>query len=351
MLILVFARPNAPTAIRLLKPLEIYTARKGESQVYSLPSIPPDEVTMGGCSHFVVRGKADPFVLTWIERYKRAGGTAKFVLDNDDLLWGDNVPEWNQTHVSFNRQPEYVQMGERDWFRIMDAYTFSTPFLRDYALNEMGNEIGTKPVHLLPNSLSKSNFYGLPNNVSTDIRKPRVLYSGSNTHYNNETKMYGDWTEEVAAWVIEAVRNGEIEFHCMGGLPWFLEPVKDKIKVYPFVHYSLFPALLRSIKPHFSLNPLADHDFNRAKSDLKLVEAAAMNCVCVGTDFPGSPYKDCIVKLKPDMSRAQIDETIREFKDKGLFNVSLRTQRAWKDDNGRWMESQAWMDRMNKAYA
>ena len=36
--------------------------------------------------------------------------------------------------------------------------------------------------------------------------------------------------------------------------------------------------------------PLAANNFNRAKSDLKLKEAAALGAVFIGSDFASSPY-------------------------------------------------------------
>jgi hypothetical protein len=43
-------------------------------------------------------------------------------------------------------------------------------------------------------------------------------------------------------------------------------------------------------RPDFYLAPLANNNFNKAKSDLKLKEAAALGAVFIGSDFAGSPY-------------------------------------------------------------
>ena len=51
-----------------------------------------------------------------------------------------------------------------------------------------------------------------------------------------------------------------------------------------------FAATAASYKPDFFLAPLAANNFNRAKSDLKLKEAAALGTVFIGSDFASSPY-------------------------------------------------------------
>ena len=66
-------------------------------------------------------------------------------------------------------------------------------------------------------------------------------------------------------------------------------------------------------QPHFSINPLKINNFNRAKSDLKLVEASAGKIACIGTVFSdGSPspfdgiYDKC--KVNENVTVEEIDE-------------------------------------------
>jgi hypothetical protein len=187
--------------------------------------------------------------------------------------------------------------------------------------------------------VQRSLWYTPEKRLTGDIKVPRVLYSGSSTHFSNKKKMYGDWNEEWANWVIESVKNGKIEFHCIGSFPWFLEEIKDKIRVYPWIPYSSLPGLIRSIDPHFSINPLADHVFNKCKSDVKLVEASAMECVCFGSSFEDSPYQECQMKAPVDVTKDEIERKIREACDKMRFESMLVKQRAWMIAEGRWSES------------
>ena len=39
----------------------------------------------------------------------------------------------------------------------------------------------------------------------------------------------GDWNTALCDWVIKNVQEDKIDFICMGALPWFWEPIKDKI--------------------------------------------------------------------------------------------------------------------------
>lgn len=73
-----------------------------------------------------------------------------------------------------------------------------------------------------------------------------------------------------------------------------------------------FYATAKAYAPDFYLAPLANNNFNKAKSDLKLKEAAALGAVFLGSDFADSPY-----------SYAPIEQLIREN-----CTVELHSRRA-----------------------
>lgn len=70
----------------------------------------------------------------------------------------------------------------------------------------------------------------------------------------------------------------------------FLKDLDGKYTKIPYTNFMQFAATAASYKPDFFLAPLAANNFNRAKSDLNLKEAAALGAVFIGSDFASSPY-------------------------------------------------------------
>src|SRR5690606_19867802 len=118
---------------------------------------------------------------------------------------------------------------------MMDVITVSSEFLKFYIENVLKINV---PVVVVKNSISKY-FWGMERRKGIDKRleKPKVLYTGSPTHFSNEKKMKGDWDNAWCDYVIKAVKTDRIDFTCMGGnVPWFFESVKNKIKTIPWVN-------------------------------------------------------------------------------------------------------------------
>ena len=323
--------------IRVKNPLSVLDEWNNDVYWFDLPGIPPREESMAGCSTMYLRGFVNVGALEWIKyihRHKKFP-QCKFVLDNDDLIWDFKLPEWNNYKTKFDNAYMQFSKEEAEWIGTMDGLTFSTPYLRDYVKAKF-DPPGKMTV--VPNAVKRSEWFCRRVELDRDISTPRFVYMASKTHYSNEKKMLGDWTEELVAWFKETVRRGRIELSCIGGLPWFFEDCKDRIDVHGWTRYSELPGVLREIRPHFSINPLAECDFNRAKSDVKKVESAALDIVCIGTDFDDSPYTSCEAKISKEPQISELDSLLKRVTDKNFYNSMLANQRDWMERDGRWLE-------------
>ena len=113
-------------------------------------------------------------------------------------------------------------------------------------------------------------------NIREDLVKPRVIYSGSPTHYKqpipklqpgqnpNFPKGHpgqpgnrGDWSTALCDWVIKNVKEDKINFICMGALPWFWECIKDKIRFVPWVDSQSYPRLVMSLNADFQIRSIS----------------------------------------------------------------------------------------------
>ena len=280
----------------------------------------------------------------------------KMVWDMDDMIWGHNetqggskdtgIPTYNFGSKSIG---EDIKQSSVDIMNMMDLISVSTPFLKDYLENTV--KIHT-PVSVMQNSVpmflwgNESKPY-----IKEPIKKPRVIYTGSPTHYSNADKMLGDWDNAWLDWVKKAVRNDEIEFIVMGGLPYFLEDIKDKIEIIEWVNSYNYHLAVKGAKADFGIMPLVMNDFNRAKSNLKFLEYSAVGIIGIGTTFTDgsiSPYHDMPLQVTCDASVDEIDSVIKGACQPDVYNKVLAEQYDYLKDNDHWLESPNYINRFLK---
>jgi hypothetical protein len=270
----------------------------------------------------------------------------KIVYDFDDLLWGNNelqggdiyhgIPSYN---FAADRVSNEMKEAAKEIMKMSDLITTSTEYLKNYISSFVGDiqvEVikNTVPIYLFGRKERKPEEY--------DIKKPIVLYNESPTHYSNKNKAKGDMNNAWCDWVIKSVKNNEIEFHAMGGLPFFFEEIKDKIKTYDWVNTLQYSYIMKMINPHFIISPLVSNEFNSAKSDIKKIESYAIGAIHIGSCFSDgrvSPYDDNFVKALDTIDVPGIDELIKKYCEKDLFNSTVQKGYQYLEINGRYTES------------
>ena len=170
----------------------------------------------------------------------------KLVTDLDDLQW-----DLSPVIASYAKQiPNHDQMmiaSLKQVLPIFDVVVCSTRYLAsriksDLCVNAM----------VMPNGVSQS-LFGMGRRTSAFTGKPKVMYAGSLGHFTSE-------------------------------IPGDLDGKFTKI---PYTNFIQFASTVASYKPDFYITPLANNNFNKAKSDLKIKEAAALGAVFIGSDFAG----------------------------------------------------------------
>jgi hypothetical protein len=287
-----------------------------------------------------------PHVMQYKNNQEKYG--YKMVYDFDDFIWsgpddGERIPSYNQASINIkdeNRKSSIEIMNQ------MNTVCVSTEFLKMYLSTHGVN----RPIEVINNTVPKFFWGGSEKGeIKEKIKKPKVIYTGSPTHYSNERKLKGDWENEWAEWVIKSVLDNKIDFVCMGGLPFFFERIKSKITVVDWVNSFQYHVVVKSHKPDFGIAPLVPNYFNYSKSDIKHIEHCAVGAVSIGTYFTNgkpSPYDNNFVKVPDNITIDGIDEIFDEYTEPERYNEIIKRQYKMLDDDGRWLESPKFINKL-----
>ena len=294
----------------------------------------------------------------------------KMVFEIDDLIFKTGLgPADKEDGIpSYNLSSKHIKLDElesnlKEVLPLMDLIVVSTDYLKKAfeKVFNVNNVITIKNV--VPRYLWN---YPRKKHIAEDLKKPRVIYSGSPTHYINPVPprqpspnepngfaglagKKGDWNTALCDWVIKNVKEDKIDFVCMGALPFFWECIKDKIKFIPWVNSQTFPRLFQEQMADFSIASIVDNEFNKCKSALRYTEACASGAVFIGTVFhdnDDSPYReihpDC--KYFDNWTVDQIDEMFWKLCKKEKYNEVLDKQYEQCNHADFWLESSKHMN-------
>lgn len=285
-----------------------------------IPSLPSDGVIIQRCLDKKFNAIVKPV------KYKK-------VADFDDMLfslYGEKLPSYNNVKIDLEAYTD----GMKDLCTFIDEITVSTEFLKQAIIDNYNFD----RVRVIPNMLPRYIFhFDRKPHKEKDIVKPTILYAGGKQHYNNLTKQNGDFSPELIKCLHNIVDKANLVF--LGGLPYFMEDVKDKLTVLPYTNLLQYPLTLNSIGADFIISPLKENVFNKCKSNLKYLESCAVGAVCIGSSFEFSPYSmlDDMAKISWTMTAKQLEYNIFELCKKDNYNRILDKQYNYINEN--WLEN------------
>ena len=252
----------------------------------------------------------------------------KLITDFDDLIW-DLSPIIQSYAKGINNYDNIIMTRLDRVLPIFDTVVCATQYLAD----RMKNDFGINAI-VMPNGVSRS-LFGLNDRTTPFIGKPKVMYAGNLGHYTDGD--IGDFEGPWVPWLRKVIESGTIDFYCFGEPP-FLKDLKKQYTSIPYTSIMEFPSTAANIHPDFYIAPLADNNFNRAKSDLKLKEAAALGAVFIGSDFDKSPYSYAPTEqlIKNTDSPDVLDEKFRTLCNPDSFMKAIHWQKQS-------MEEQHWL--------
>ena len=206
----------------------------------------------------------------------------KVVYDLDDNIW--NVPKYNPAYDLF-RNPSTLHGAEK-CAKMADCITTSTSWLATVVKRRLGNSVRVETVE---NAVDMDLFY----RARKPVQRPYVIigWAGTPTHHI-------DLTYAMNALATVLREREDVHAHFMGGAE-APDQIKDLIKknkiatdrvvLHPWVNPSEYPAWISNLNWDMALAPLAvENEFNRSKSNCKILEAAALGIPCLAS--PAAEY-------------------------------------------------------------
>lgn len=285
----------------------------------------------------------------------------RIINDFDDLCWGKvNVREGDSDFEAFAAKTWDEKHNEStiECLKLCDLVTTTNEYLASKF-----REVGAN-VKIIPNAVPRS-MWSLPRRqpLTEDLKVVNLTLSQCPQHAvpahkdekgNDVPEQLGDYASgEWKEWIIKHVKDGDIRLTQMGGPSFVWNEIQDKVKSLPWVSPNRFASIMCRTDPHLVIAPMVPNELNRCRSDLRYVEAAVCSSAFLGSDFADSPYAKCpeLSRVKQGATLADLDEKLRQIKDRDTFNGLV--EQGWKFllEEGRIMESDQCVGRYVDAWA
>lgn len=221
----------------------------------------------------------------------------KLIYEVDDVVFREDIPEYNAYKHSFDN--DEIRQNCIDMINMSDEVTVTCKFMRELYRKRTGKH----EISVIPNFMPywwighQYDYKSIINNFDSHKKKPRIVYSGSGAHFDAKNLNNGrDDFSEILKFVID--NRTKYQFVFIGAFPPPLaQYVKNgEIEFHPWKSLLEYPGFLSKLNPQLFLAPLEDNNFNRAKSDIKYIEAAQLGIPCLCQDMV--TYENAISELK-----------------------------------------------------
>jgi glycosyltransferase involved in cell wall biosynthesis len=267
------------------------------------------------------------------------------VYEIDDIVFHEDIPDYNKFKAAFT-DPK-IRECAMTIMQNCDEITVTNKFMQEYYRAKTGNQ----NITVIPNFPPKwwmGQYYNedkISKNFQQFKKRPRVAYCASGAHFDveNRVKQRDDFHH-----VIPAIRKSVDDIHWVfiGAFPLGLQDLvaAGKIEFHQWRRLYEYPALLDEINVNMLIAPLQDNVFNKAKSDLKHIEACCYGLPIACQDL--CTYEDAPIKFRTGDDL--VDQVKHTLKHHGKYMETSKAARAVA--NGRWLESEKNIDMYQELY-
>ena len=257
----------------------------------------------------------------------------RIVYEIDDLIFREDIPDYNKFKFAF--EDPKIRQTSMEIMQLCDEVSVTNEYMRNYYIEKTGN----KNITVIPNFIPRfwmDRFFDLDKikeNFQRFKRKPRIVYCGSGAHFDieNRIKQKDDFFH-----VNEVIRKTVDKFQWVfvGGFPLTLRDLvhQGKIEFHEWTNLVNYPEAISKLNATLFYAPLENSNFNKAKSDLKFIEACAMGIPSICQDL--CTYDTAFHKFKTgDDLISKIETLTGDYK-----RYIKECKRAREYMNNRWME-------------
>ena len=200
----------------------------------------------------------------------------RLIYEIDDIVFSEDIPEYNKYKPAFT-DPQ-IRKNCQEIMNLCDEVTVTCKFMKDYYMEKTGH----KNITVIPNFPPKfwlGHFFDekqISANYDTHKRKPRIFYAGSGAHFDvdNRVNQNDDFAHVVKS-IADTVDKYQWVF--LGAYPLPLQNLvrSGKIEFHPWSNLYFYGEKIKNLRVNMMIAPLQNNNFNKAKSELKLIEANA----------------------------------------------------------------------------
>jgi hypothetical protein len=248
----------------------------------------------------------------------------KLMYEVDDVIFREEIPDYNKFKFAFDSKE--VRNNCIDIIDMVDEVTVTCDFMRRLYLDKTSQKNITVIPNFVPDFWMGHLFNGKEVVKQFDInkKKPRILYTGSGAHYDVENKTGG---EDDFSGVRDFVRKtvDKYQWVFVGAFPPQLADLvkQNKIEFYPWQNLLNYPRLISNLNVQLMVAPLQVNNFNKAKSDIKFIEACTLGIPCLCQDM--ETYSNAPPSLKFSTSEEFGDkiDTILTWKNRSKYYKNI----------------------------
>jgi len=210
----------------------------------------------------------------------------KIIYEVDDVVFKEVIPDYNKFKFAFDT--EEIRQNCIDIINMVDEVTVTCDFMKRLYQKKTGQQNITVIPNFIPNGWM-GQLYDKDRIISgfkQNRNRPRILYTGSGAHYDVDNKTGGkDDLSEVRDFIRKTVKKYQWVF--VGAFPPQLADLvqQKEIEFYPWQPLLKYPYFINSLNAQLMVAPLEVNDFNKAKSDIKYIEACVLGIPCLCQDM------------------------------------------------------------------
>lgn len=248
----------------------------------------------------------------------------KLMYEVDDVVFREEIPDYNKYKFAFDT--DEVRNNCIDIINMVDEVTVTCDYMRRLYKNKTSQENITVIPNFVPD-FWLGHLYNkseVVRQLEKNNKKPRILYTGSGAHYDVDNKAGGkDDFSGVRDFVRKSVDKYQWVF--VGAFPPQLADLvkQNKIEFYPWQNLLNYPKMISSLNVQLMIAPLQVNNFNKAKSDIKFIEACTLGIPCLCQDM--ETYSTAPPSLKFSSSEEFSDkiDTILHWKNRSKYYKNI----------------------------